>query len=90
MLSLYWPALDELGRAPSWLSILLGPWLGGTLVLGAIGAFWKEAQRRVLLIVTVGALFGLLPILAMCLTVGLVYFILVPDDAGVEIGRAHV
>ena len=82
VLSLYWPALDELGRDPSWLSVLLGPWLGGTLVLGVISVFWKEAQRRVLLIVAVGALFGLLPILAMCLTVGLVYFILAPDDAG--------
>jgi len=43
VLSIYWPALDELGRAPSWLSVLLGPWLGGTLVLGVIGVFWKEA-----------------------------------------------
>lgn len=82
VLSLYWPALDELGRDPSWLSILLWPWLGGTILLAGISAFWKEARRRVLVIAVVGTVFGLLPILAMCLAVGLVFFFLVPDGAG--------
>jgi hypothetical protein len=79
VLVFYWPALDELGYDPSWLSNLLWPWLLGTAALWIIGLRWTETQRRSLMITAIGTLFGLLLFTVTCILIGFAYFILMPD-----------
>jgi len=80
LLCLYWPVLDELGLDNSWISSAILPWLGGTALLWAVGMYWQERERRVVLVAAIGTLFGLLPLLVMCVALGWSFFILVPSD----------
>lgn len=71
---------EELGRDSSAWVILAWLWLSGSIVLLAIGLFWKERRRRVLLVACVATLFGYLPVIALCALFGFSFlFLFAPE-----------